>query len=414
MAQFGNFGGPALSGAGISSGFVGAPYGGSVGGYGSAVPYGGNAGFQAQPAVGVPYGGLAGYGAPRAAGFYNPASYSTSLSGDALAYGAPAFAAARPAAQYSGPVLSGLPAASSYGGVSGGIEQYGANLAPQIEAAYEAAALHRRQPVVRRQVIQVPGNPGQVRQIVRRVPTPIPDVIERVFVVKPQRDVVNLVIERPTTPPPQIKNRTVVARPRRPVIHSHVVRVPPRSGLQVQQQQVPQIQYQQAAPQYQAAPVVQQPQYVQAAPVAQPQYVQAAPVAAPAGYAYEPYGNGYSYSSSFDTVYGGGAPAAYNAVGYQPVYGGYSTGFQANYGLPSYGGAVSYAQPAYNYGYAQPAAYGAAYPQYPALSGAYSGAYAAQPVAGAAYPSIIAANPAGAAYYGAGYPGVANYGGYRF
>jgi len=378
--------GPTLSGAG-----------GFVGGYSAAAPVGAPAfgGYGAQQVPGAGYGSLAGYGASRVAPpvaqpYYQPQSYSTSLSADALAYGSQAGAYQPRQSQYSGPVLSGLPAASSYGGVSGGIEQYGgANLAPQIEAAYEAAALHRRQPVVRRQVIQVPGNPGQVKQIVRRVPTPIPDVIERVFVVKPQRDVVNLVIERPTTPPPQVKNRTIVAKARKPVIHSHVVRVPPRS-IQAPQQQVQQVQ--QVQVQVQPPPV----QY------AAPQYVPpvAAPAPAPAqGYAY---GSGYSYSSTESAVYPGGAV---------PQYGGFSTGYPANYGLPAYGGAVSYSQPAYNYGYAQPASYPsyAAPAAYGTSSVAYSNAYAQQPSVGAAYPSIIAANPAGNAYYGVGYPSAAGY-----
>ena len=101
-------------------------------------------------------------------------------------------------------------------------------LAPQIEQAYEEAAGKRRQPVVKRQVITVPGEPGRVQTIVRRLPTPTPDIIERVFVVKPQRDVVNLVIERPRTPPAQIKDKTVVGKSRRPLIQPKIVSVQPR------------------------------------------------------------------------------------------------------------------------------------------------------------------------------------------
>ena len=379
--SYGNYGQQTVSGANV----------GGYGGYSSypvAYPSGAAAAPVAYVSQQPAYGGLAGYGAPRAAAsYYNQASYSTSLSGDALAYATqPAYA--QPAGSYrqsqysAGPVLSGLPAASSYGGVSGGIEQYGANaLAPQIEAAYEAAALHRRQPVIRRQVIQVPGNPGQVKQIVRRVPTPIPDVIERVFVVKPQRDIVNLVIERPTTPPPQIKNR-------KPVINSQVVRVAPRS-IQAPPAPVP-VQVQPPV-QYAPAPVQYAPAPVQYAPAP----VQYAPAPAPA---YE-YGSAYSYTSSFDTVTGGYP---------QQQYGGYSTGYPANYGLPAYAGASSYSQP-YNYSYAQPSA---SYPVgYATQSNAYSSAYQPQQNGSSgAYPSIIAANPAGNSYYGYGYPATAQYG----
>lgn len=383
----------------------GPTFSGNVGGYGyNSYPASAPVAYLPQQ----PYGGLAGYGAPRVAPapyYNNQASYSTSLSGDALAYASqPAYAqpASYRQSQYSGPVLSGLPAASSYGGVSGGvsgtggIEQYGANLAPQIEAAYEAAALHRRQPVIRRQVIQVPGNPGQVKQIVRRVPTPIPDVIERVFVVKPQRDIVNLVIERPTTPPPQIKNRTIVAKSRKPVINSQVVRVPPRS-IQAPPVQVQQVQQAPVQVQYAPAPVQYAPAPVQYAPAA----VQYASVPAPvSNYAYD-YGSGsagYSYTSSFDTVTGGAYPV-------QQQYGGYSTGYPANYGLPAYAGTASYSQP-YNYAYPQPSA---SYPVgYATQSNAYSSAYIPQANGSAGvYPSIIAANPAGNAYYGYGYPAVA-------
>ena len=106
-----------------------------------------------------------------------------------------------------------------------------AQLAPQIEAAYEAATHHRRQPVIKRQVITVPGTPGKVQQVVRRLPTPTPDIVERVFIVKPQRDVVNLVIERPGTPPAQYKDRTVMGKQRRPLINPRIIRVAPRQTL---------------------------------------------------------------------------------------------------------------------------------------------------------------------------------------
>lgn len=106
------------------------------------------------------------------------------------------------------------------------------SLQPQIDAACEAAAAgthHRRQPVIKRQVITVPGTPGRIQQVVRRLPTPTPDIVERVFVVKPQRDVINLVIERPGTPPAQYKDRTVMGKQRRPLIHPRIVRVPAAS-----------------------------------------------------------------------------------------------------------------------------------------------------------------------------------------
>jgi hypothetical protein len=107
-------------------------------------------------------------------------------------------------------------------------------LAPQIDAAYQAATGQRRQPVIKRQVITVPGQPARVQQVVRRLPTPTPDIIERVFVVKPHRDIVNLIIERPVTPPAQYRDRCVYGKPRRPLINPRIIRVPPR--LQYEQQ----------------------------------------------------------------------------------------------------------------------------------------------------------------------------------
>ena len=104
-------------------------------------------------------------------------------------------------------------------------------LTPQIEAAYEAASGKRRQPVIKRQVITMPGEPGRVKQVVRRLPTPTPDIIERVFIVKPQRDTINLVIERPTTPPVMYKDKTVYGKSRRPIINPKVVTVHPSSYL---------------------------------------------------------------------------------------------------------------------------------------------------------------------------------------
>lgn len=112
---------------------------------------------------------------------------------------------------------------------TGEVEEDMSQLTPQIEAAYEEATGKRRQPVVKRQVITMPGEAGKVQQIVRRLPTPTPDVIERVFIVKPQRDMINLVIERPATPPVQYRDKTVYGKSRRPIINPKVVTVQPRN-----------------------------------------------------------------------------------------------------------------------------------------------------------------------------------------
>lgn len=119
-------------------------------------------------------------------------------------------------------------------------------LTPQIEAAYEEASntTKRRQSVVKRQVITMPGAPGKVQQVVRRLPTPTPDVIERVFIVKPERDTVNLIIERPMTPPVQYKDKTVYGKSRRPMVNPKIVPVASRHYYQ-QLENYPYQQYQQ-------------------------------------------------------------------------------------------------------------------------------------------------------------------------
>jgi hypothetical protein len=130
-------------------------------------------------------------------------------------------------------------------------------LTPQIEAAYEAANGKRRQPVIKRQVITMPGEPGRVQQVVRRLPTPTPDIIERVFIVKPQRDTINLVIERPTTPPCLYRDKTVYGKSRRPIINPKVVTVHPTNYPQIEPS------YQQQVEQSQAYPQIEQSQYQQ-------------------------------------------------------------------------------------------------------------------------------------------------------
>jgi len=83
-----------------------------------------------------------------------------------------------------------------------------------------------RIPQRRREVIRVPGPAGQTRQIVKRLPAPQPDVIERVTIVQPQQDIVNVIIERPSTPPPQIIEKRIVERAQAPIVNHRLVRLP--------------------------------------------------------------------------------------------------------------------------------------------------------------------------------------------
>jgi hypothetical protein len=99
-----------------------------------------------------------------------------------------------------------------------------------IDSHVTSVSVHQSQrpSVVKRQLVKVPGPNGRLQQLVRRLPQPEPDLIERVFYVKPQRDIVDIQIIRPPTPPPKFKERTVYERQEKPLVNYQVVRVPSR------------------------------------------------------------------------------------------------------------------------------------------------------------------------------------------
>ena len=132
-------------------------------------------------------------------------------------------------------------------------------LQQQVDQIVQSLQQYKR-PVLRRQVITVPSScPGRVACLTRRLPTPAPDIIERITVVKPPRDVVNLTIEKPTQPGPCFQQREICGKlllvtiiitrifeiiiifkgkSRKPLIQPRVVTVPPRSsGCQQSAQQ---------------------------------------------------------------------------------------------------------------------------------------------------------------------------------
>lgn len=82
-----------------------------------------------------------------------------------------------------------------------------------------------RVPMRHRQVIRVPGPAGKVKQVVKRLPTPQPDIIEKLTVLQPQQDVINVITERPFTPPPQIVERRIIEKPLKPIINYYERRV---------------------------------------------------------------------------------------------------------------------------------------------------------------------------------------------
>ncbi|CAF1607045.1 unnamed protein product [Adineta ricciae] len=82
-----------------------------------------------------------------------------------------------------------------------------------------------------KQVIRLPDQPqGPTRQVRRRLPTPEPDTLERVYVQRVAGEVIEEITEVPTTPPPIVQERTVCEPAGPPKVVKRVVRVPPRGN----------------------------------------------------------------------------------------------------------------------------------------------------------------------------------------
>lgn len=81
-----------------------------------------------------------------------------------------------------------------------------------------------KQPKLYRQVVTIPGQPGRVLQAFRRLPNVSQDVFQRIYVVKPQRDVIDLLISVPNQPSgTHYSEKTLYARPHRPLIKPRLV-----------------------------------------------------------------------------------------------------------------------------------------------------------------------------------------------
>ncbi|CAF0722049.1 unnamed protein product [Adineta ricciae] len=82
-----------------------------------------------------------------------------------------------------------------------------------------------------KQVIRLPDQPqGPTRQVRRRLPTPEPDTLERVYIQRVAGEVVEEITEIPTTPPPIVQERTVCEPAGPPKVVKRVIRVPPRGN----------------------------------------------------------------------------------------------------------------------------------------------------------------------------------------
>lgn len=96
----------------------------------------------------------------------------------------------------------------------------------------------RRQGRVRRQTVRLPDQSTTTRQIRHRLPTPEPDILERIYICRQRSEIIEEIIEEPTTPPPRVQERTVIEQTGPPKVLRKMIRVPPRSqNYQYEQQE---------------------------------------------------------------------------------------------------------------------------------------------------------------------------------
>lgn len=258
--------------------------------YGGGASYGNGAAYTSYPqqsngctggGYGGGYGGAPAYSAPQQ-------------------YGAPAYSAPQ---QYGSSPYGGAYGSGGGGGNAAGIDINDPQLNQQVEQIVASLTTTKR-PMLRRQVITVPANcPPRVAYIHRRLPTPPPDIVERITVIKPPRDIVNLCIEKPCQPGPCYQQREICGKPRKPLIQPRVVSVQPRSNPCGT-----------PAPQQQSNPCCPSVPPYGSSPVGGP--------------AYGSYGGATSnYGGSYAPAYGG------STTGYpQQSSGGYGYGAQTGYG----------------------------------------------------------------------------------
>lgn len=89
-------------------------------------------------------------------------------------------------------------------------------LAWQIAQSYQLVQC--RAPQVYRQYIPIAGPPGRLYQAVRQLPAPSPDVIQRLYVVQPGRDMVDLLIQSSPTPCPVYQDSTICQPGQPPIV----------------------------------------------------------------------------------------------------------------------------------------------------------------------------------------------------
>jgi hypothetical protein len=70
------------------------------------------------------------------------------------------------------------------------------------------------------ETIRDPTPPPVVRRVVRRNPTPAPDLIEKVHIKRVPQTIVENILEQPTKPPPRVVERVEVEPPP-PTVENH-------------------------------------------------------------------------------------------------------------------------------------------------------------------------------------------------
>jgi hypothetical protein len=233
----------------------------------------------------------------------------------------------------------------------------------------------------RKEVIRCPEQSrGPTRQVRRRLPTPEPDILERVYIQPTGAECIEEITEIPTTPPPRLQERTVVEPAGPPQVIKRVVRVPPRSGGGYQQPQPPAGCGQQLQP---------QPQPQQQVPAGCGSFSNLAGASsygniqqAANGYQ-QPTGGSYSNIQQAATSYQQPTGASYS--------GNYSgaTAVSGSYSSPS----ASYGSTAAGYGSGS-ASYGSAGASYGSASGSYGSAAPSYGSAGASYGTAAGSRPA--------------------
>ncbi|RNA43791.1 hypothetical protein BpHYR1_014728 [Brachionus plicatilis] len=169
------------------------------------------------------YGGLGNYSGQYKSGQAQPslARYGQSLSSENLDF-------ANCAPSYAPSYNCGYQQAPAYTNYCNQLDANDPRLLQQIDQII-AGLVDCKRPILRRQVITVPSPcPGRVAYVTRRLPTPPPDIIERITVVKPPRDVVNLCIEKPNQPNPCYQEKNICGKPRKPIIQPRIISVNPR------------------------------------------------------------------------------------------------------------------------------------------------------------------------------------------